>query len=84
MRHQTNLRLAWAKQLFRDKLSAKLLSAGLFAIMHAFGASGYGILQIMIGSVVLTVLYRLTGSLAAPVALHFVFNAMIWYSLLGQ
>jgi|AGTN01.1.fsa_nt_gi CAAX amino terminal protease family. len=81
---RTNLRRAWAKQLFCAELVAVILGAGLFALLHAFGASNAGLLQIMIGSVILTVLYRLTGSLAAPIALHFTFNAMIWYHMLSQ
>lgn len=81
---RTNLRRAWAKQLFCAELVALVLTSGFFAVMHAFGASNAGVLQVMIGSIILTLLYRLTGSLAAPIALHFTFNAMIWYHLLGR
>jgi membrane protease YdiL (CAAX protease family) len=52
--------------------------------MHAFGANSVGLLQIMIGAVVLTALYRKTGSLIAPILLHLTLNGIIWYHMLSH
>ncbi len=80
---RTSFRTAMSRYTFAAELIAMLLSAALFTIVHAFGASPFGLLTIFIGSLIMTELYRRTGSLAAPVLMHFVLNAAIWYRILA-
>ncbi len=63
---------------FRNKLgvpTAALLSSAIFAMLHFY--DGYGLLSVGIFGFCCALLYSSTGSLAAVIALHMLYNASI-------
>jgi uncharacterized protein len=59
-------------------IPAMFLTSAAFAVYHHNFASAF------IGSVIFVCLYRRTGTLLAPMIVHAVSNAFIWYPLGGQ
>jgi uncharacterized protein len=59
-------------------VSATLASSAIFAAYHA------NFLPAFVAGIVYVCLYRRTGSIWAPIAVHSVYNVVIWYPLLGQ
>ena len=57
---------------------AAVLTSTTFAIYHPhFGGT-------FVGSIIFICALRRTGSLAAPITVHAIYNLMLWYPLLGQ
>lgn len=59
-------------------LPAMLASSALFAVYHP------NFIPAFVGGIMYVCLYRRTGSIWAPIAVHAAFNMLLWYPLLGQ
>jgi uncharacterized protein len=59
-------------------LPAMVASSAVFAAYHSMHVNAF------LASIVLTVMYRRTGSLRASIVLHGISNALLWHPLLGQ
>jgi membrane protease YdiL (CAAX protease family) len=59
-------------------LVAMLGSSLVFGLLHPHFAAAF------VSGIVFACLYRRTGSLWAPIAVHSVFNFMLWWPMLGQ
>lgn len=77
---RSSLRVSLSGHLWLAEVLASVIGAGLFAVLHVFGASD--VWPIFIGTLVLNELYRRTGSLVCPIFLHVMMNAWVWYSIL--
>lgn len=65
-------------QSFRNRmglLAGAVLSSGIFTILHFY--DGYGLASVWIFGVSCAFLYAATGSLAATIALHMLYNSLI-------
>ena len=65
-------------QSFRNRiglLAGAALSSGIFTILHFY--DGYGLASVWIFGVSCAILYAATGSLAATIALHMLYNSLI-------
>ena len=58
--------------------ASTLLTSAVFALYHASFFSSF------VSSVLFVAIYRRTGSLRAPIAVHAAYNFALWYPLLGQ
>jgi membrane protease YdiL (CAAX protease family) len=58
--------------------NSMLATSAVFAAYHAVPASAF------VGSIITVVLYRRTGSLVACILTHAVYNALLWYPLMGR
>ena len=57
---------------------AMVLSAAVFGAYHG------GFWPAFVGGLIYAALYRRTGSLLAPILVHGLYNAMLWYPFLGR
>jgi membrane protease YdiL (CAAX protease family) len=77
---RSSLRVSLGRHVWLAEVLASVIGAGLFAVLHVFGASD--VWPIFIGTLVLNELYRRTGSLVCPILLHVMMNAWVWYTIL--
>lgn len=69
-------RFAWVAEVI-----ALLICSGLFTMVH-FTSTAPG--AIFIGSIVMTLLYRVSGSLVCAIVLHAIMNGAVWVSILSH
>jgi membrane protease YdiL (CAAX protease family) len=76
---RSSLRVSLGRHVWLADLLACLFGAGLFTMLHVTASAP---LAIFIGAIIMTELYRRTGSLVCPILMHLMLNAWVWYTLL--
>lgn len=78
---RSSLRISLTNFTWLAEVLAVLIGAGMFTIIHVFATDN--LLPIFIGAVIMTELYRRTGSLVVPILMHSMLNGWIWYTILS-